>query len=1542
MFSGNQNVNNGVLGKFDSSVLQNGSYVVKLTAIDKNGLVNEVEDVIDVAGELKLGNFRLSFTDLSIPVSGIPISVTRSYDSLNANSKDDFGYGWRLEFRDTDLRTSLKKDEVNQELGISTVPFKDKTRVYITLPGGKREAFTFKPSRDRLSGFLQAAAPPDVDAGIYHPAFVGDKGVTSKLSVVDTRLSHVGNEYYDLGGTPYNPADSYFGGKYVLTTKDGIVYEIDGVSGDLLTATDTNGNKVTFTDAGIFSDSGKAISFGRDAKGRIVSVTDLLGKQVKYQYDAKGDLVGVTDRENNTTQFVYNSPQWNHFLTEVIDPLGRRGVRNEYDDKGRLKKLFDADNNAVELIHDPNNFVETVKDVFGKATTYEYDSRGNILTEVDALGKMMKRSYDDDNNMLSETVITPETGTAGWKTEFTYDGEGNKLTEKDPLGNITRYTYGAFGRLLTETDPLGNTTTNRYSKSGNLLASFDAAGNVTEYSYDIKGNLLNFTDANKKVTKFKYDSFGNVESVLDALNNETIYTYDGNGNRKSETKKVTISSGIQSLVTKWDYDNSGKVKFLTDAENKVTEYQYDKNGHQIAVVDALLRKTESRYDDKGQLIETIYPDKTADLSDNPRTINLYDKGGRKRGTIDQSGRVTHYRYDDAGQLIETIYPKVTDTLNQLISVISPTQTIATIDWTKVVYPDETPTYLATNSRSKTEYYKTGQVKAQVDERGNRTEYRYNAKGEQIETIYPDNTPNTLSDNPRTSSKYDSSGRLTDSIDPQGRITSYKYDSLSRLTETIYPDNTPNNISDNPTTKTEYDKLGRKVAAIDQNGKITRYEYDDIGQLTDVVQVIDASVEVRTEYGYDEANRLVWIEDANDHRTKYEYGKNGRRIATELPLGKKSYTTYDAVGNIYTTTDFNGDSISYQYDEQNRLIKKEFSTASGIVPVTFTYTPSGQIDKIIDARGTTTFKYDERNRLISRTDPNGVYLASGNTLEYGYDVAGNRTEVRTPNGNVSYTYDEQNRLKTVTSSQGTTTYFYDVAGNLVKTELPNGVVETRDYDELNRLKLVKNVKDGVGISSFDYTLDLVGHRRVVSEQNGRKVEYEYDSLYRLTKETITDAVAGNRVVEYTYDKVGNRLTKNDSVEGITTYTYDDNDRLKMEELNQNNVVVQTIEYRYDDNGNLKSRIKNGVEEVSYTWDKENRLIGVIKASGEVISYQYDSDGIRVSSTVNGVKTEFLVDKNLPYAQVLEERVNNGLTAGYVYGNDLISQQRGSEKSFYLVDGLGSTRGLTNAGGVVTDTYAYDAFGNLISSTNNVQNNYLFAGEQFDRSLGDYYLRARYYDESIGRFTRRDTWEGFLSNPVSLHKYIYTHNNPVNLTDSSGLTPLTDVVLGFRRVGLYSFLNPIYAYAQFGGIVHRAIEADILQKNARVQTEVTVQGGRIDVLYQPNEIFDIKPLDGVVDPNIQLDRYIRMNPDRNFVKGTFMFEGRLDNPPPLIGTSLTYYTAEPGVIVYYPFMNKTGLAMIATTLFSTIAASNQQQVSQIATQVATNLSLTKGFA
>jgi RHS repeat-associated protein len=73
---------------------------------------------------------------------------------------------------------------------------------------------------------------------------------------------------------------------------------------------------------------------------------------------------------------------------------------------------------------------------------------------------------------------------------------------------------------------------------------------------------------------------------------------------------------------------------------------------------------------------------------------------------------------------------------------------------------------------------------------------------------------------------------------------------------------------------------------------------------------------------------------------------------------------------------------------------------------------------------------------------------------------------------------------------------------------------------------------------------------------------------------------------------------------------------------------------------------------------------------------------------------------------------------------------------------------------------------------VTNKYLFAGEQYDSNLGDYYLRARYYDSDTGRFTRRDSYEGSLSEPLTQHKYVYANNNPISFTDPTGLSAWAD--------------------------------------------------------------------------------------------------------------------------------------------------------------------------
>jgi RHS repeat-associated protein len=146
-------------------------------------------------------------------------------------------------------------------------------------------------------------------------------------------------------------------------------------------------------------------------------------------------------------------------------------------------------------------------------------------------------------------------------------------------------------------------------------------------------------------------------------------------------------------------------------------------------------------------------------------------------------------------------------------------------------------------------------------------------------------------------------------------------------------------------------------------------------------------------------------------------------------------------------------------------------------------------------------------------------------------------------------------------------------------------------------------------------------------------------------------------------------------------------------------------------------------------------------------------------------------------VLEEQWTNGAlsaTTGYVYGDALISRTTNGTPHYYLYDGMGSTRTLTDMTGAVTDTYQYDAYGNLLDKTGSTINPYRYRGEQYDADLSAYYLRARYYQPGIGRFLTTDPVEGFPNSPISLHRYVYGNDDPINFLDPSGEKSYTEMV------------------------------------------------------------------------------------------------------------------------------------------------------------------------
>jgi len=1185
-------VENGTLGKFDTMMLKNGLYDVRLSVFDAGGNILRYTNTYQVDGNMKVGNFSISFSDMLVPVEGIPVSVERTYDNRD-KSKGDFGSGWTLGVNDVKLSESCVPGE-NWNQVASGSGFNLRYNLFETKPHTITVAYP-DGSVDEFTMTLTPSSNPLFEIQEATVSFTAKAGTLSKLEALDVSNACIVTDavdgywgLYDYDLRYYNPT------RYKLTTRDGAVYIINQGTG-LESITDANGNKITFGQNGIIHSAGKSINFVRDSENRITQIIDPMGNTIEYTYDYYGDLVSVVDQVGNVTRFLYNN---NHDLIDIIDPRGIKVARNEYDESGKLVAHIDSEGNRIEYTHNVSTNQEIVKDRLGNVTIISYDNNGNVLQKTDALGNSTTYTYDSNDNKLSETNALGNT------INYTYDSYNNLLTETDALGNKTEYTYNTLGKILTIKDPEGNLTSNSYDTNGNLLSTIDSAGNATSYNYDLHGNLIKLTDTLGNTTEYSYDSSGNVLTEKDSLGNITKYSYDSNGNQLTKTTTRTTSSGTETITEINKFNSIGKITEITDAYGDNSKIEYNSIGKQSVIIDKLGNRTEFEYDIYGNLVKTTYADGAIETF-------TYDLEGRKLSSTDRLGRTTKYEYDKLGRQIKTIY--------------------------------------ADNTTESSQYNQVGNLIKQVDPLGNETTYEYDVVGR--------NTKVTDALGNSTLYEYDNNGKKIKMTDAKGNYTTYQYDLLGNLIKTTFMDGTY--------ISALYNSESQKISETDQAGKTTQFGYDNNGKL---IKVTDELGNI-TKYGYNELGNLTSQIDANGNETKFEYDKLGRRVKRTLPLGMDETFVYNSNSTVKSHTDFNGNITEFVYDTNGRLINKKLQDGS---TYTYEYTLSSQLSKVTDSNGVTSYEYDAKDRLIKQTNPDG------STLEYTYDAAGNKLSVKVASGVTLYSYDSLNRLlKVQDPDSGITEYTYDSVGNRSTVKNPDGTTSEYSYDNINRLISLSNKKsDGSIISSYVYTLEPSGNRKKVVESNGRIVDYTYDDTYKLTKENITDSINGNKVIEYTYDGVGNRLTKTEDGT-LTNYTYDSNDRLLTEGENT---------YTYDSNGNTLSKV-NSDESVTYSYNLENKLIKAITTSStgtSTIEYGYDSEGIRNEKIVDGVVSKYLVDKNRDYAQVLEERDSQGnLVVSYIYGDDLISQKRDSVKNYYVYDGHGSVRALTDSNGNVTD-------------------------------------------------------------------------------------------------------------------------------------------------------------------------------------------------------------------------------------------------------------------
>ena len=185
------------------------------------------------------------------------------------------------------------------------------------------------------------------------------------------------------------------------------------------------------------------------------------------------------------------------------------------------------------------------------------------------------------------------------------------------------------------------------------------------------------------------------------------------------------------------------------------------------------------------------------------------------------------------------------------------------------------------------------------------------------------------------------------------------------------------------------------------------------------------------------------------------------------------------------------------------------------------------------------------------------------------------------------------------------------------------------------------------------------------------------------------------------------------------------------------------------------------------------------------------GNRTAKTSNDARTEYTTDLSTGYSQVLKSTTGSD-SVYYTRGFELISRQEGSDAFYYIYDGGLSVRVLTDESGSVTDTLVFDAYGCETKKTGTTDNSYGFQGEEKDET-GLYYLRARYMDPATGTFTSMDTYGGSLSDPMSLHKYMFANANPVKYSDPSGhMSSLAETVV---TIGIMATLG-----AEMSGVLY----------------------------------------------------------------------------------------------------------------------------------------------
>ena len=1247
---GTEPVINGKLGTLDTTRLLNGRYVLRLTAVDMAGHRIRTERYINVEGNLKVGNMSIGFTDITSNVAGIPLSLTRNYDSRNKAS-GDFGTGWSMGLMDVRLKEA---SDICMGYHMTQVGKQLSTSYYITQTSCHDITVTYG---DGTSDRFELILSPERQALVpISQVTVSFRCVTNPK--VKLAVNRGGTAMFYGDGLWFEAYDILESPSYILTREDGTKLYLDEQHG-LLSMEDTNGNMVSVTNAGFKHSDGNGITFTRDADNRITKAeeTDKSGNVInktEYAYDSHDNLISVTDNAGRTVGYTYDA---DHNLIDIIDPSGIAVARNIYDEDGRLVAIIDSDGNKLEYAYDIEGRMESVKDRRGNITVYIYDENGNILQTIDALGNKTINTYDENNNCLSTIDAN------GNITSYEYNDKGN-LTEviaADGTKTISSYTEL---NLVSSINTIDKTIIAfEYDNYGRMTSTVDANNNEVNYSYTSNGRLAGITDEIGIFQKITYDENGNPITSTNGAGETVMYNYDDNGNCISVTTNRENGDEILTFTSYYTYDAAGNITQSIDASGNITTYEYDVNDNQTASTDAKGRKVKYNYDNKGNLTSVVYSDGTMEKF-------IYDANGNNIYAIDRNGVTVNMTYDKLNRMVEKNYADGTcenyyyDAVGNLVKVVN-------VNGGEIIYEYDnrnrnTSITDALGNKTSFEYDEHSRLKSRTDAKGNATIYEYDDNGNIIKTIYADGSS--------VKSEYDARNRVIKQTDQNNNTTRYEYDGADRIAKVI--DAYGNSYSYTYSN----DKL---ITVKDALNNVTTYTYDAVGRVRTVTNAVGKTME----YTYDVMGNVILYKDYAGNITENIYDDCDRLVQKKVNGDITSFV-YDEYGLLVVVKAESG-IVSFDYDEYHRLVEK---TDENGIKISYTYDDCGRISKLNNGFYDTSYEYDKMDRIIRVIDHNGQATV------YEYDAVGNRSAIKYANGvTVTYTYDVCHRLKeecvTGASGEQLAKYSYGIgkAGECISiTEIDednNKIEIIYTYDRLSRLKK-ETIKKNSSTLTNEYTYDAVSNRI------SKTTTIEGD-----ISEIITEDIVGVNVIEgtttYVYNALNQLISENTPFENIL-YTYDDNgnlikqtgndirvfrydaeNRLLDVNISSGNILI-TESYTYDYAGNRMSKTENDNDTVYYvndTSDSLNYVIAQTDKDGNLLTSYVRGDEFITAEKQDGTTNVFIYDGHGSVRMILDETANVTDRYSYdAYGSLLVKEGNTENEFFYNSEQYSENTGL----------------------------------------------------------------------------------------------------------------------------------------------------------------------------------------------------------------------------------------------------------------------------